>query len=56
VEDYAGFGLYQYKDGQVIPFYKVNPKKLRILGNILEKTRIQTPQKNLNQFKIDKDC
>jgi len=45
VEDYAGFGLYQYKDGQVIPFYKVNPKKLRILGNILEKTRLQTPQK-----------
>lgn len=35
IQAYACFGLYQYKDGMEIPIYKIDPKKLRVLGNIL---------------------
>lgn len=36
IEAYACFGLYQYKNGEEIPIYKVDTKKLRVLGNILK--------------------
>jgi hypothetical protein len=38
IEAYACFGLYQYKNGEEIPIYKVDTKKLRVLGNVLEGT------------------
>lgn len=39
IKAYACFGLYQYKDGTEIPIYKINPKNLRVLSNILSQTQ-----------------
>jgi uncharacterized phage protein (TIGR01671 family) len=36
VTTFAGFGVYQYKDGQELPLNKFDPKKLRVINNIYE--------------------
>jgi uncharacterized phage protein (TIGR01671 family) len=49
LDAYACFGLYQYKDGQEVPIYKVDPRKLRVLGNVLEAKPKQTKQTHETQ-------